>query len=100
MSEREGHDAVKAEEEARLAETLGLVRAALGEAEALHDDGVVEENAVAPGAALERIVVVEEFGSHGRTSSRTTRRLNTRSSQPDRMLTHSTAKQTLRSYVP
>lgn len=45
MSEREGHDAVKAEEEARLAETLGLVRAALGEAEALHgriEDGYRE----------------------------------------------------------
>ena len=30
MSGREGRDAVRAEEEARLAETLGLVRAALG----------------------------------------------------------------------
>ena len=45
MSKREGHDAVRAEEEARLAETLGLVRAALGEAEALHgriEDGYRE----------------------------------------------------------
>lgn len=41
----EGRDAVRAEEEARLAETLGLVRAALGEAEALHgriEDGYRE----------------------------------------------------------
>ena len=64
------------------------------------DNVQTEKAEFARGAALERIVVVEEFGSHGRTSSRTTRRLNTRSSQPDRMLTHSTAKQTLRSYVP
>ena len=45
MSKREGHDAVRAEEEARLAETLGLLRAALGEAEALHgriEDGYRE----------------------------------------------------------
>lgn len=36
MSDGEGHDAVRAEEEARLEETLRLVRAALEEAEGLH----------------------------------------------------------------